>query len=153
MGLQSLNQLRHVRTVVLSLRNVWLRLRHGIRLPASSTISTSGRIVSGRRASVAIGEETLVAFKTLLITHDRRTGETRPISIGRRCFIGGGATIMPGVTIGDESIVGGGSVVFDDVPPRTIVAGNPARVIRREIEVGKHGRLKGADEAGYRWQK
>jgi acetyltransferase-like isoleucine patch superfamily enzyme len=53
---------------------------------------------------------------------------------------------MPGVTIGDESIVGSGSVVMSDVAPRTIVAGNPARVIRENIEVGKRGRLKGSEE-------
>ena len=54
--------------------------------------------------------------------------------------------IMPGVTVGDESIVAAGAVVFDDVPPRSIVAGNPARVIRSDIKVGRFGRLDGADD-------
>ena len=44
--------------------------------------------------------------------------------------MGSGATILAGVTIGEGAIVGAGSVVTKDVPPRTVVAGNPARVLR-----------------------
>jgi acetyltransferase-like isoleucine patch superfamily enzyme len=64
--------------------------------------------------------------------------------------VGGNAVVLPGVTIGDESIVAAGAVVFEDVPPRSIVAGNPARVIRSDIEVGKRGRLKGSEDAEQR---
>jgi maltose O-acetyltransferase len=55
----------------------------------------------------------------------------RPVTIGADVWIGGAAVIGPGVTIGDGSIVGAGSVVVADVPPRTVVAGNPARELRR----------------------
>jgi acetyltransferase-like isoleucine patch superfamily enzyme len=55
----------------------------------------------------------------------------RPIRIERNVWIGFDACVLPGVTIGEGSIVGARSVVTDDVPPYTIVAGNPARVIRR----------------------
>jgi UDP-2-acetamido-3-amino-2,3-dideoxy-glucuronate N-acetyltransferase len=54
-----------------------------------------------------------------------------PTLIKRRASIGSNATILCGVTIGEEAIVGAGSVVTEDVPPGTIVAGNPARVIRK----------------------
>ena len=54
-----------------------------------------------------------------------------PTVIKRRASIGSNATIMCGVTVGEEAIVGAGSVVLHDVPARTIVAGNPAKVIRR----------------------
>jgi len=53
-----------------------------------------------------------------------------PINVGNGAWIGAGAIILPGVTIGEHSIVGAGSVVRLDVPVRTVVAGNPARVIR-----------------------
>ncbi len=53
-----------------------------------------------------------------------------PTLIGRGASIGSNATILCGVTIGQQAIVGAGSVVTRDVPPRSIVAGNPARVIR-----------------------
>jgi UDP-2-acetamido-3-amino-2,3-dideoxy-glucuronate N-acetyltransferase len=54
-----------------------------------------------------------------------------PILIKRRASIGSNATILCGVTVGEGAIVGAGSVVTEDVPAETIVAGNPARVIRR----------------------
>jgi len=53
-----------------------------------------------------------------------------PTLIKHRASIGSNATILGGVTIGEEAIVGAGSVVTHDVPPRAVVAGNPARVIR-----------------------
>ena len=50
-----------------------------------------------------------------------------PITIGRRVWIGSGALILPGVTVGDDAIIGAGSVVARDVSPGTTVVGNPAR--------------------------
>lgn len=54
----------------------------------------------------------------------------RPIRIGNDCWIGGAAIILPGVTIGDGVTVGAGSVVTRDVPARSVVVGNPARVVK-----------------------
>ncbi|MEO0782984.1 MAG: DapH/DapD/GlmU-related protein, partial [Pseudomonadota bacterium] len=54
----------------------------------------------------------------------------KPISIGEKVWIGGGAIILPGVRIGDGTTIGAGSVVTKDVPDRVFAAGNPARVIR-----------------------
>jgi len=54
-----------------------------------------------------------------------------PIRVKRGASIGSGATILANVTIGEEAIVGAGAVVTKDVPPRTIVAGNPARILRQ----------------------
>jgi maltose O-acetyltransferase len=55
----------------------------------------------------------------------------RPIRIGHDAWIGGAAVLLPGVTIGDRSVVGAGTVVVRDVPPDTVVVGNPARVVRK----------------------
>ncbi len=54
-----------------------------------------------------------------------------PISIGRNCWIGGGAIIGPGVTIGDDTTIGAGSVVVKNIPAKVFAAGNPCRVIRQ----------------------
>jgi acetyltransferase-like isoleucine patch superfamily enzyme len=57
-------------------------------------------------------------------------GVPRPVRIGARAWLGFDVCVLPGVSIGDGSIVGARSVVFDDVPPNSIAAGNPARVVR-----------------------
>ncbi len=54
-----------------------------------------------------------------------------PVSIGNGVWIGGGAIILPGVKIGDNCVIGAGAVVTKDVADNTVVAGNPARPIRR----------------------
>ena len=51
-----------------------------------------------------------------------------PITIGRNVWIGGGAIILPGVVVGDDAVIGAGSVVTRDVPAGATVFGNPARV-------------------------
>lgn len=60
-----------------------------------------------------------------------------PVRIGRNCWLGAGVVVLPGVTIGDNSVIGAGSVVTKDVPPNVIAVGNPCRVLR---EIGEHDR-------------
>jgi len=57
-----------------------------------------------------------------------------PTLVKRGATIGSGATLLGGITVGEQAVVGAGSVVTKDVPPRTVVAGNPARVIRNADE-------------------
>ncbi len=59
-----------------------------------------------------------------------------PVSIGSDVWIGGGAVLCPGVTIGDRSVIGAGSVVTRDIPPDVFAAGNPCRVIRNLKQEG-----------------
>jgi len=59
-----------------------------------------------------------------------------PTRVEKGASIGSGATLMCGITVGERAIVGAGSVVTRDVPPRTIVAGNPARVLRPVPDAG-----------------
>lgn len=62
-----------------------------------------------------------------------RNNLTKPICIEDHVWIGAGATILKGVTLGEGCVVGAGSVVTKSVPPHTIVAGNPARIIKKDI--------------------
>lgn len=153
MAVGSLNKLRKLRLFLTGSRRRWLQWTTGVQIDETASISLTSRMLPGQPGGVIIGAESLIAFKTLLDARDPVTGEVRPIHVGKRCFIGGGSMILPGVTIGDESIVAAGAVVFDDVPPRSIVAGNPARVVRSDIKVGKFGRLEGADDNTRRMYK
>ena len=60
-----------------------------------------------------------------------------PVRIGRNCWIGAGALIMPGITIGDNVVVGAGSVVTKDLPSNVVAVGNPCRILR---EIGDYDR-------------
>jgi acetyltransferase-like isoleucine patch superfamily enzyme len=88
--------------------------------------------------SVSIGNDCMIGEMSAIYDtdfHETEEGSgvrTAAIAIGDNVWIGRGAMILPGVSIGDHSIVGAGSIVTADVPPRTVVAGNPARV-RREL--------------------
>lgn len=86
---------------------------------------------------ITIEDEVLIGPKVNLITenhpidpNDRRTLITKPVTIKRKAWIGAGATILPGVTVGENAIVAAGAVVSRDVPDNTIVGGVPAKVIK-----------------------
>ena len=60
-----------------------------------------------------------------------------PVHIGKNCWLGAGVIVMPGVTIGDNTVIGAGSIVTKDIPSNVVAVGNPCRVLR---EVGEHDR-------------
>ncbi len=59
---------------------------------------------------------------------------TAPVVVGNNVMIGTSVTVLPGVTVGDGAVVGAGSVVTKDVPPRSLAAGNPARILSNDVE-------------------
>lgn len=81
---------------------------------------------------VLIGHNVVIATLNHLVDPKLRSGMIpKPVRICNKVWIGSNSTILPGVTIGENSIVGAGSVVTKDVPADTIVAGNPARFIKK----------------------
>jgi maltose O-acetyltransferase len=88
---------------------------------------------------ITIGSRTLLGPNVQIYTamhpmnhQERATGLefAKPISIGEDVWLGGSVVVCPGVTIGDRSVIGAGSVVTKDIPADVFAAGNPCRVIR-----------------------
>ncbi|WP_300286583.1 sugar O-acetyltransferase [uncultured Alistipes sp.] len=89
---------------------------------------------------IFIGDDTMIGPNVSVITalhpvsprlRAAKIQYNKPVRIGRNVWLGAGAIILPGVTVGDNSIVGAGSVVTRDVEENTIVVGNPAHVLRK----------------------
>lgn len=90
------------------------------------------------QGGIAIGDDVLIGPQTIIATlnHDpdpeKRGGMfAKPVKICDKVWIGARVTICPGVTIGEGAIVGAGAVVTKDVPPRTVAAGVPAKIIKK----------------------
>ena len=81
-------------------------------------------------------DDVMVAANAQLISnnhdlYDHQVLTCKPVHLKRNCWIGAGATILPGVTVGENAVVAAGAVVTKNVEPNTVVGGNPAKIIRR----------------------
>ena len=111
---------------------------HGLNLDIAERVFINQGCTFLDYAGVRLAERVMIAPKVTFITGghpvdpaDRRvwlTGE--PIDVGENVWIGAGATILPGVTIGRDSVIAAGAVVADDVPAQTLVTGSKATVQR-----------------------
>ena len=78
---------------------------------------------------VTIGSHCVIGYGAILLTHCPIRG-AKPVVVEDEVWIGYGVIVLPAVRVGTQSILGAGAVVTKDVPPRSVVAGNPAKVIR-----------------------
>lgn len=147
----SLNRLLKVRKTLVGLRRFYLTKIWKMDIHPTADFSLSTRFDTTHPAGVHVGAESYIAFDAVILAHDTTRRTYRHTRIGKRCFIGARSIIMPGVSVGDNCIVGTGSVVTKDVPAGSIVAGNPARIIRTIDHYGSsitqldpYGRIPGA---------
>ena len=142
---RGLNRLKGLRNVLVSLRRLYLTRIWGMDIHPLAQVSLSAKLDRTFPIGVHIGPASYVAFEARILTHDMTRGLYLHTRIGANCFIGGRSLILPGIEIGDHCVVGAGCVVTKSVPPRSLVAGNPARILRSDIEVGAYGRFLTAD--------
>lgn len=116
--------------------------RHGGEISLGNNIGISGSTIYSM-CKISIGDNCLIGANCKIIDNDfhplalnkRQNNQLediikRPIFIGRNCFIGMNTIILKGTTIGENCVVGAGSVVCGTFPDNTIIAGNPARIIK-----------------------
>ena len=136
------SQILKIRHYLLFLRAAYFHLIFGVNISYDSRVSFKARIDLTNPKGLFIGKKTLISFDAKILSHDFSTRRHYSTThIGDCCFIGCGAIILPDVNIGDHCIVAAGSVVTKDVPSNSIVAGNPASVIRSNILTTEYGRI------------
>ncbi|GAB2653287.1 hypothetical protein GCM10027169_17580 [Gordonia jinhuaensis] len=115
----------------------------------SCRISIGDRTFVNRRTeifcvdSVSIGSDCAISWDVVISDTDYHcivgSPSVAPVTIGNKVWIGARAVILKGVTIGDGAVVAAGSVVAKDVPAKTLVAGNPARPVRDDVDWSLEG--------------
>lgn len=119
----------------------WYKNVYGMDIGRGVQISRKAEIDRGINPhGVHIGDYTRIASAQIL-THDDCRNLKADVYIGKNCFLASRSIILPGVHIGDEVIVGAGAIVTKDVPSNSIVAGNPAKIIREGVRCGHYGRI------------
>ncbi len=107
-----------------------IRIGHKVFINQCCTIYDTGGVDIGDLVMIGPNVNIITAGHPLEPSQRRAYIEAKPIVIQRNVWIATGATILGGVTIGENAVVGAGAVVTKDVPPHTFVAGVPATVIR-----------------------
>ncbi len=124
------------------MRGVVLSTGHSGRIELHDNVYVGEYGVLTSNAAITIGRDSLIAPHADLVDFNHATADldrpvfaqpvdAAPITIGRDVWLGARVTVLRGVTIGDQAVVGAGAVVTRDLPPRSVALGVPARVLRQ----------------------
>lgn len=138
----SLNKLLKLQRLLVSIKRLYLKNFWGMNIHPTVVFSLSAKFDKTYPRGIYIGEWSYIAFDAAILTHDMPRRIKTDTRIGKNCFIGARSIILPGVVIGDSCIVGAGSVVTKNIDSGSVVAGNPARVIKSNQILGKYGQLQ-----------
>jgi maltose O-acetyltransferase len=132
----------------------WM-VRRGLMLGNNVYINETATVDPDFLWLISIDDDAVIANHAHIIAHDASTrhftGYTRiaRVHVGKRVYVGAGAIILPGVTIGDDAVVGAGSVVRRNVDPGAIVVGNPAQAVGTADEFAAKHRARQAERPTY----
>ena len=119
----------HIGKDVMIMNNCLMMGRGGITIDDGAMIAANAQLISNNHD--LYDRQILLCKPVHICDYDRQILLCKPVHICENAWIGAGATILPGVTIGKNAVVAAGAVVTKDVAPNTIVGGNPAKVIRK----------------------
>lgn len=97
-------------------------------------------------AGITIEDDVLIGSAVHIYTQNHRFDDpslpiidqghspSRPVTLKRGCWVGAAAIVLPGVTIGENAVVGAGSIVTSDIPANAVAVGSPARIVRRNAQ-------------------
>ena len=80
---------------------------------------------------IAVEDHVIISYRCTIIAHDDSRGIVAPVTIKRNAYIGACATILPGVIVGEGAVIGAGTTVAKDVPPKTTIVGARERIIKK----------------------
>lgn len=114
---------------------VWVTVSKGARLRLGDRVLLNDGVNVSCYTNITIGENTQIAdFSTIYDTNFHRVSPesevvSAPVVIGKNVWIGARSIVLPGVTIGDHSVIAAGSIVTESIPARSVAVGVPARVV------------------------
>jgi acetyltransferase-like isoleucine patch superfamily enzyme len=127
--------------------HTYIRYPRQVRIGSGTTVNRGCRFFASRHdmsVTISIGNNVAIGPETCFFAagHDYSKADlpdvAESITVGDKAWIGGRAIVLPGVNIGEGAVIAAGAVCTHDVPPWTIVAGVPARVIRQRVLEGNH---------------
>lgn len=146
-------------------------IERGCRFPAAHNIDLGSDLYFGFEClifgfgGVKVGSGTIFGHRVEILTrnHNFDSSDLRSlpyddryilseVQIGENCWIGAGVKVLPGVTIGEGSVIGMGAVVAKDVPPLSVVVGNPGRVVK-SLDAIRYDKLKSSGQIYMRMKR
>lgn len=125
----------------------YLRSRYGMDIGKNVIIAKTVHLDKNiNPKGIHIGDNTWLLRNAMILAHDYCRGENGmgkryETYIGRNCVIGVNSIVLPGVKIADHCVVAAGAVVTKDIPSHSMVAGNPAKILRKGIIVSDMGQI------------